>query len=177
MLDGSGAAATPPRILHVGCGGAPLPGWLSGEEVRLDIDPQHKPDIVASMTDIPDDVGRFTLVYSSHSLEHLYLHEVHRALRCFHRVLVPGGLCIAIVPDLQGIEPTDAVVYESPAGPVTGRDMFYGAGWLIEQQPPMAHHTGFVKATLVREMERVGFKAHGIRAGGWNLIGIGEKVV
>lgn len=177
MLDGSGAAATSPRILHVGCGGAPLPEWLSGEEVRLDIDPQHKPDIVASMVDIPDDIGQFTLVYSSHSLEHLYPHEVHRALRGFHRVLVPNGLCIAIVPDLQDIRPTEDVVYESPAGPITGLDMIYGARWLIEAQPPMAHHYGFTKPIMVREMERVGFKAHAIRSGGYNLIGIGEKVV
>ena len=52
--------------------------------------------------------------------------------------------------------------------------MIYGARWLIEAQPPMAHHYGFVKPIMVREMERVGFRAHAIRSGGYNLIGIGE---
>ena len=102
MLDGSGRRQRRPAS-SMSAAAARRCRVAIGREVRLDIDPQHKPDIVASMVDIPDDIGQFTLVYSSHSLEHLYPHEVHRALRGSTRVLVPNGICIAIVPDLQDI--------------------------------------------------------------------------
>lgn len=176
MLQLRGEGAAPPRILHVGCGSAPLPDWLQGEEVRLDIDPQHKPDIVASMTDIPEDIGGFSLVYTNHSLEHLYPHDLPRTLAGFLRVLAPGGIVIAVVPDLEDIRPTEDVVYVSPSGPVTGLDMYYGARWLLHARPHMAHHNGFVAATLRAALERAGFaNVRAIRDTAWNLIGIGEK--
>ena len=77
-----------PRFLHVGCGRntkARTTPVLAGDdwaEVRLDIDPGAKPDIVASMTDmsaVPD--GSMDGLFAHHTLEHLYPHEVPVALR------------------------------------------------------------------------------------------------
>ena len=54
-------------------------GW---REIRLDIDPDVNPDVVASITDmqvISD--AAVDAVYSSHNVEHLYPHEVPLALR------------------------------------------------------------------------------------------------
>src|SRR5262252_5711493 len=74
------------RVLNAGCGPNRAsglhaafrdPGWA---ETRLDLDESVRPDILASVADlkgIPD--GTFDAVWCSHSLEHLYGHEVARA--------------------------------------------------------------------------------------------------
>lgn len=163
-------------ILHVGCGGEPLPPWLGEhDEVRLDIDPQHKPDIVASMTDMGD-IGQFDVVYNSHSLEHLYPHDVPVALGEFWRVLRPGGVAILLVPDLEDVRATEDVLYVAPAGPMTGLDLIYGCRRLIPTMPFMAHHTGFTADTLRAAMEAAGFSGvRTIRGLDHNLTGAGFK--
>lgn len=145
------------RILHVGCGHEPLPDILQGHtETRLDVDPECKPDIVASMTDMGE-IGPFDAVYSCHCLEHLYPHDVPRALSEMFRVLAPGGTAMIRVPDLEDVRPSDDVVYESPAGPISGLDMYYGLRSQLANRPYMAHHTGFVQATLVKALTEAGF--------------------
>jgi SAM-dependent methyltransferase len=164
------------KVLHAGCGGDRVPEWLAhSEETRLDIDEQHQPDVVASITDMGA-VGPFDAVYCSHCLEHLPAHEVGVALREFLRVLRPGGVACVIVPNLEGIAPDESVVYQSAAGPITGRDMYYGHADLSAKNPYMAHKTGFVPDTLRRAFMDAGFmaaEARGDRA--YNLICIGVK--
>ncbi len=166
-----------PSLLHVGCGTTPLPTELEGyTEVRLDIDPDVGPDVVGSMTDMGD-IGRFDAVYTAHGLEHLYPYEVPLALEEFRRVLKPGGTAIIIVPDLQDIPPTEAVLYESLAGPVTGLDMFYGMARLINpSRTYMAHHCGFVRETLERALHAAGFaQVQVLRTGSFNLVGVAVR--
>lgn len=163
------------RVLHVGCGGEKLPPWLDGEEVRLDIDPSVGPDIVASMTDMGD-IGGFGGVYSSHALEHLYPHDVPIALSEFYRVLRPGGIVVIFVPDLEDVKPTDTVLYQSPAGPISGIDLIYGHRASLQAHPFMAHHTGFIGPTLRAAIEAAGFiDARAERINGYNLMGTGKK--
>lgn len=163
-------------VLHVGCGYQPLPAWMDGfTETRLDIDPRCEPDVVASMTDLGD-IGPFDYVYSSHSLEHLAPHDVATALGEFRRVLSVGGAALVVVPDLEDIRPTEDVVYQSEAGPITGLDMFYGLRSVLADMPHMAHQTGFVKATLEAAFERAGFDAHIVtRSADLNLTGVARK--
>jgi predicted SAM-dependent methyltransferase len=52
---------------------------------------------------LPFASGSFQAVYSSHTLEHLYHEEAGRLLQECHRVLKPGGICRAVVPDLQSM--------------------------------------------------------------------------
>lgn len=135
-------------LLHVGCGSTPLPDFLEEfDETRLDISPACRPDIVASMTSLGS-IGPFEAVYSSHSLEHLYPHEVPVALREFRRVLTDGGKAVIIVPDLEDVRPTEEPLYETSAGPVCGLDLIYGMSRLIPNDRHMAHHSGFTKETL-----------------------------
>lgn len=170
--------APQPRVLHVGAGAETMPPWLGLEdyaEVRLDIVGDHNPDIVASMLDMGD-IGQFHGVYTSHCLEHVYPHEVPVALAEFLRVLIPGGMAIIVVPDLENVRPTEDVIYQSPAGPVTGLDMFYGYRSLLAECPFMAHHTGFTEATLSAAMTNAGFAAvRTARFAPFNLMGIGRK--
>ncbi len=159
------------RFLHVGCGPARKPHVSPGlqgadwQEIRLDIDPAVSPDIVANlldMTGVPE--GTVEAVYSSHSIEHLYPHEVPMALAEFHRVLKPEGLLILTCPDLQAVcrlvaeDQLDEPAYISPAGPIAPLDILYGlrpamaAGNLF-----MAHHTGFTLKTLIAACKAAGF--------------------
>jgi len=164
-------------LLHVGCGGEPIPDWAQGKyvEVRLDIDERHAPDIVASMTDMGD-IGPFNAIYSSHSLEHLYPHDVDTALREFHRVLDDGGFAVILVPDLEDVRPTEDVILDAPCGPVTGLDMIYGLRSALANQPHMAHRTGFTSDTLRAVLERAGFSGVLVqRMNHYNLMAIAAK--
>ncbi|MBA3495406.1 MAG: class I SAM-dependent methyltransferase [Gammaproteobacteria bacterium] len=146
------------------------------EEVRLDIDPIHKPDIVASMTEMGN-IGSFDAVYCSHALEHIYPHEAGQALREFLRVLVPGGCAVLIVPDCEGVSPTEDVLFDAPVGPITGLDLYYGFRPLLAAMPHMAHHNAFVQATLAKALAEAGFSHVETRRTGpcHNLIGVAVK--
>jgi SAM-dependent methyltransferase len=143
-------------------------GW---SVVRLDIDPRTDPDIVGSMTDLGD-VGPFDAVACNNALEHLYPHEVDKALREFHRVLKPGGHAVIQVPDLQDAKATEDLI---PEIGMTGLHLMYGDPALLEHFPHMAHHSGFVEDTLRRVMQMAGFSVTTKRLGCYQLMGIGTK--
>lgn len=174
MMDGS----EPRSILIAGSGPDGVSEWKNSgfTPVTLDIDERNKPDIVGSMTDIGEH-GPFDAVYCCHALEHLYPHEVNRALSEFKRVLRPGGVAIIVVPDLEGIRPDCKLLPDYPGGArICGLHLFYGDFTQIEEFPYMAHHSGFIAETLHEAMIQGGFsKCRAERMGGYNLMGIGIK--
>jgi SAM-dependent methyltransferase len=164
-------------VLHAGCGGSPLPSYFPAQnaiEVRLDIDPAMAPDVVASLTQMGD-IGEFDAVYCAHAIEHLYPHEVPRALAEFARVLKPGGFAMVVVPDLEDLPLTERVLYTTAGGvDVTAFDLFYGHRRLIEANPYMAHHSGFTAPLLEGAMRDAGFEVLQVkRPGDYNLIAVG----
>lgn len=164
-------------LLHVGCGGAPIPDWADGHfsEVRLDVDETHSPDVVASMTAMGD-IGSFDAIHCSHALEHLYAHEVERALAEFLRVLKPGGYAVIFVPDLEDVKATEDVLYTAPCGPMTGLDLIYGLRSLIEHMPYMAHKTGFTLETMTHALSKAGFSRYQVkRLENYNLMAVAIK--
>lgn len=162
---------TQQQVLHVGCGGATLKSapalFQTGnwKEIRLDINPAAKPDIVASLLDMSA-VGSSSMdaLYSSHNVEHVHPHEVHTVLREFRRVLKDDGVAVVTVPDLRSVaalvaaDKLEEPAYQSPAGPISPLDILYGhrasmaAGNLY-----MAHKTGFTAKTLMQALARAGF--------------------
>jgi SAM-dependent methyltransferase len=158
-------------FLHVGCG-SPSPDKVhqrfrgpDWREVRLDIDPTVRPDIVASIVDLePVDSTSVDAVWSSHNLEHVFAHEVPAVLASFLRVLRPGGTALITLPDLQAVAKQIAVgkledtLYTSPAGPITPLDVVYGyRPSIAEGNEFMAHRTGFTAKTLGAKLRSVGF--------------------
>lgn len=157
------------NVLHVGCGPAVLaapefPGEV-WNEVRLDIDPNVRPNIVASITSMPmirDE--SCDAVYSSHNIEHLDAHEVPSALGEFLRVLKPGGFLLLYVPDMKVVaewivrDQMEDTIYVSPAGPITPHDMMYGFRTaLASGNHFMAHRSGFTASSLRRKLLDCGF--------------------
>jgi SAM-dependent methyltransferase len=163
---------SPKRVLNAGSG--PLSArqlhpvfqedhW---RQVRLDIDPQTKPDVVGSITDMSGLLPsqNFDAVWSSHSLEHLYAHEVPLALAEFRRILRPDGFALITSPDLEAIatallaQGLDHVAYISPMGPITPHDMIFGhSGSIARCKSYMAHNTGFTCAALGQLLLDAGF--------------------
>ncbi|MFO1151923.1 MAG: class I SAM-dependent methyltransferase [Alsobacter sp.] len=158
-------------LLHVGCGPYQpdkLHPWFRGprwREIRLDIDPRVRPDIVASLTDLgcfPD--GSVDAVWSSHNIEHLHEHELEIALAEIVRVLKPTGFALFTTPDLVRVAQEIAAgrledtLYVSPAGPITPIDVLYGLRRSIAAGNGfMAHRTGFSVDRLGRVLVEAGF--------------------
>jgi protein O-GlcNAc transferase len=143
-------------------------GWCV---VRLDIDPRTQPDIVGDMCKLGD-VGEFDAIACNNSLEHLYPHDVAKALHEFYRVLKPGGHLIIQVPDLQDAKPTEDII---PEIGMSGLHLMYGDPALLEEFPHMAHHSGFIVDTLKRVLEDAGFSAMVKRVPCYQLMGVGTK--
>lgn len=161
------------QFLHAGCGEKQRQSTtktFAGEgwrEVRLDIDPRVRPDIVGSMLKmdmVPS--GSMDAVFSSHSIEHHYTHEVPLALSECRRVLKPDGFMVITCPDLQGLA---ALVAKgklmepfavAPSGPISAIDVLYGyRPSLAAGNAFMAHRTGFTRDSLAVLLQEAGFKA------------------
>jgi len=177
-------------VLHVGCGSwrpnALHPDYQSQEwsEVRLDINPDAQPDILASMTDMSKvATGSVDAVWNSHALEHLCAHEVPVALREFYRVLRPGGHVFLRMPDLQKAAELVLAVgplgraYDSPSGPIRPLDMLYGHGPSIAQaESAMQHKTGFTQESIIQLLREAGFGDANATRKGFDLWARGEKI-
>jgi SAM-dependent methyltransferase len=158
-------------VLHVGCG--PLDHYTLHEsfrgpewhEVRLDIDPGVRPDILASISDMsPVASSSFDAVYSHHNIEHVFAHEVPHVMEEFLRVLRPGGKALISTPDLQGVAAVIATgrlherLYRSEAGDISALDVVYGLqSDIANGREYMAHRTGFTLKSLGRALNQAGF--------------------
>lgn len=135
-------------------------------EVRLDIDPRARPDLLGSFADMRGAVGddRFDALFCSHAIEHLHAHEVMPAFGEFLRVLKPTGFALVTCPDLAAIAThllvhgVDSVAYQSPMGPIRPIDMLFGHGQSIaDGRVSMAHKTGFTAQRLALTALAAGF--------------------
>lgn len=160
------------KVLNVGGNNEsiPIPSQYAGwQNVVLDIDPARNPHVVCDareLTTLP--CGEYDAVYCSHNLEHYYRHDVPKVLAGFLHVLKPEGFAHIRVPDMgelmrQVVEKNmdiDDFLYESPAGPITVRDVIYGYGVEIERSGKdfFAHKTGFTAKSLKGLLRECGFQ-------------------
>ena len=166
------------RILNAGSGHrsargiAPLFTSTGWEETRLDVDPMVAPTVIGSITEMKNlfDAESFDAVWSSHTLEHLFAHEVPLALREFKRVLRSDGFALIMCPDLESVanhllqHGADEVAYSSPAGPITAIDMLYGhSASVAGGRHYMAHKTGFTAERLGNLLLEAGFPTVNVR--------------
>ena len=156
-------------LINLGCGpkgSAWLPAMFSNwREVRVDLDAEVAPDILADITDLSAiESGSVDAIWSAHCIEHVYLHQVSQAVAEAYRILRDDGFYCLIVPDLQAIADYIAqdrlheVVYESPAGPVMAHDMIYGHGRSIARgRVSMAHRCGFTPSLMLQKLREAPF--------------------
>ena len=171
-------------FLNLGSGNgdpAGLPRMFQGEQwqqVRIDIDPDMKPDIVTSSADlsmIPN--GQIDAIWSSHSLEHLDFHDVPGALQQMQRVLKPDGFALVTLPDIAAVAELvvagrlNEVIYQSAAGPIRAMDMLFGHGASVAAgKRYMAHRCGFDAKLLGESLLDAGFHEVRVRKGSaWDL--------
>lgn len=153
-------------VLNLGSGeeGAALPEYFRGwREIRVDVDPETRPDLLTSITDlgaIPSTTVQ--AVWASHCLEHLYQHEVSGCLLEAARVLADEGFLLIRVPDLQAVAQVIAedrlhdVLYNSRRGPVSAHDVLFGFGADVAAgRVAMAHRTGFTPKALLDALQKV----------------------
>ncbi len=159
------------KVLNVGGNNKLIelpPQYHDWEHVLLDIDPRGTPDIVCDareLTHLPR--SQFDAVYCSHNLEHYYRHDAVKVLSGFLHVLKEDGFVHIRVPDMGELMRTvvrdnldiDSFLYESPAGPITVRDVIYGYAVEIERSGNdfFAHKTGFTQNSLVAMLKGCGF--------------------
>ena len=161
------------KFLHVGCGPAQKKDttkvFISDDwdEVRLDIDPSVNPDIIGDILDLNDiKDNSYDAVFSSHNIEHVFMHEVKIALNEFKRVLKDDGFLLICCPDIS--KACDMIasgkvgekLYDSPAGPIYPLELLYGHNNSIASgKTYMAHKTGFTTDTLKFFIGDAGFKS------------------
>lgn len=168
----SSAQTTAPHariLVNAGCGSkgsglvpAMFDRW---RQLRVDVDPEVDPDVLADITDLSAIPSGFAdAVWTAHCVEHLYLHQVPQALGEFRRILKDDGFLCLVVPDLQTIakyiveDKLDEVIYESPAGPITGHDVLFGFGPAVALgYINMAHRCGFAPTSLLKRLGDAGF--------------------
>jgi SAM-dependent methyltransferase len=160
------------RVLNVGGNSKAIPlppQYADFEHVLLDIDPTPPPDILCDARELKSlAASQFDAVYCSHNLEHYYRHDVPKVLHGFLHVLKDDGFAQIIVPNvLDAMRAAlarnldiDDVLYISAAGPIMVHDVLFGYSAQIERsnQEFFAHKTGFSEKSLVRAVEKAGFK-------------------
>lgn len=178
------------RLLNVGSGPAHgqdklPPRFCEWEIVRMDINPDVKPDIISDALDmsmIETDV--YDAIYNSHMLEHSYLSDVPKVLKNFYRVLKHGGHIYIKVPDVKAVINAVALglcewtgeLYRSPAGSIRPYDVFYGYTPYIEKGNVFyAHKIGFDEKLLRIKLREAGFRHIAIGTKDYELTAEGYK--
>jgi len=127
--------------------------------VRLDCNPAHKPDILASVPPLPPEVHaeKWDVIELIHGIEHFLTWRVDELLREIHDVLKPGGVLILEQPNLEaaarvllGLDPPQyRGVLESAMWPIYGDPAHEDEGYL--------HRWGWTPTTLVSRLRGVAF--------------------
>jgi len=138
--------------VNLGAGHIALPGYLNVDSRDLD----HI-DVVASVDELPFEAESIQEIYSAHLLEHFPLEELRKVLLPYWiSLLRPGGILVAVVPDME------TMIAECAAGRMSFddfREVTYGA----QEYEGDFHFNGFSQESLIRLFEEAGLSAVRIR--------------
>lgn len=179
-----------PKVLNVGGNSktTAMPAhYQSWQQCFLDIDPRWKPDILCDARELTTQAAnQFEAIYCSHNLEHYYVHDVANVLAGFSHVLVRNGFAEIRVPDMRAVMQAmldrnldiDEPLYQSPAGPISTRDVIYGYGLEIERSGNefFAHKTGFTATSLQRALNAADFPFVFLQAGNLEVRALAFRV-
>jgi hypothetical protein len=146
--------------------------------VTVDIDPTHKPDIVADICDMAVVAeGSCDEVMAGHVLEHIDWPDSFAAMAEFARVLKPDGLLRIAVPDMALL--MRMLFSGESAFHVMG--LIYGLGGRVN--PFERHRYGFTPGMLSDILETLGFGDFGWwnselpdASNGWAPRGLDERI-
>lgn len=173
-------------VLNIGGGSKEIaiPSHYQGwRQILLDVDPRSGVDIALDArllhTLAP---STYDAAYCSHNMEHYHRHHGAEVLRGVHHVLKPDGFLEIRVPDVGEVMRVavarqldlDDVLYQSTAGPILLRDVFWGYHVEIERSGHdyYAHKTGFTLKSLVNFVTPAGFPFHASRQENLEIIAI-----
>lgn len=157
------------RVLEIGVGSEEGQGdkgtrGEAVEVVRVDVAEEAGPDVlVDSLWELPGDVlGEFDVVVASHALQHVPRVRVIETLRCWARLVKPGGELHVIVPDLGWA--ADEIAKERTVDKMTLGVIFgtQHADWAY-------HRSGFTVDLLRTAMYAVGLEARASRLGPYRI--------
>ena len=132
-------------VLNVGSGASVVKDSFPGyNEVRMDIDPKVKPDLIEDIMNLQSfEDGSVDVVYASHVVEHLHIDDAKAVVEQMRRIVrekveiwVPN---LAVAGDLGDI------IYECDVGPITKLDMIYGYTKWTKDNEYMKHKSGYTK--------------------------------
>jgi SAM-dependent methyltransferase len=176
------------RVLNVGGGRVRIdPAYDGWDVLLLDIDPRCCPDIIMDARDLGQlEAGQYDAVYCAHNLEHYHEHDIRVVLAGFYRVLFDDGYADIRVPDARAVMEAvvqrdldlDAVLYQSPVGPIRVCDVLWGYQKEIREsgQDYYAHKFGFSRNLLGRTLKRAGFEYVLIGGSHYELRALAYKV-
>lgn len=133
--------------LHIG-GSERRDGWTV-----VDARPGDHVDIVADARSIPLSNESIELIYASHVLEHIPLHEVTKTLRHWWQLLQTEGSLIIAVPDMTALAKLVLDDMISEKARVEVMRLIYG-GHINEHD---VHHGGFTEELLTIALRESGF--------------------
>lgn len=101
--------------------------------MRLDIDSEMDPDIVASIADLSDvATARYDAIWSSHNIEHLFHHEARAMVAQLKRVLKAEGW--AIVTNGSSPHPQLYTLRHNSSTKKTNSDLGYAGLWVASSR-------------------------------------------
>lgn len=131
--------------LHIGCGKCYLPGWIN-----VDLFSSVNADVYADATALPYPRESFSLIYSSHILEHVHRHQILATLSHWRDLLVDGGVLRLAVPNFEA-----CVERYNETGDLSELvGLLYGG----QNFPKNSHHIIFDWTAIKKCLEAVGFK-------------------
>ena len=129
--------------LHLGCGGRYFEDYIN-----IDWRKTRATDLVCDIKKLPYPDNSAKLIESFHVIEHLPRYDLPKALKTWHRILMPGGKLVIECPDF------DKDVKEYIEGNEKRLDSIFGLQRFLGD----AHHFGYSFKRLGKLLKAVGFK-------------------